>query len=88
MVNRFWNIIFPILLIIAANDFRKAILHFWDATPTVTINNLGKVRGKFVTMHSGEPLYTFRSIRYAQPPINELRFMVRKRKEVFEKGKK
>lgn len=76
MSNRFWNIIFPILLIIAANDLRKAILNFWDAAPTVTIS-LGKIRGKYVRIDSGESLYSFRGIRYAQAPINELRFAVR-----------
>lgn len=76
MSNRFWNIIFPILLIIAANDLRKAILNFWDAAPTVTISH-GKIRGKYIRIDSGESLYSFRGIRYAQAPINELRFAVR-----------
>ena len=76
MNHRFWNIIFPILLLFAANEFRKAILNFWDAAPTVTIN-LGKIRGKYVRLDSGESLYTFRGIRYAQAPINELRFEVK-----------
>lgn len=75
MASRFWNIIFPILLLIAANDLRNAILNFWDAAPTVTIS-LGKIRGKYVRLYSGESLYSFRGIRYAQPPINELRFAV------------
>ncbi|XP_031625316.1 esterase E4 [Contarinia nasturtii] len=72
--NRFWNLIFPILLLFAANEFRKAIFNFWDATPTVTIIGLGKIRGKYVRLNSGESLYSFRGIRYAQAPINELRF--------------
>lgn len=76
MSSRFWNLIFPILLIIAANEFRKSILNFWDAGPTVTIN-LGKIRGKYIRIQSGESLYSFRGIRYAQPPTNELRFEVR-----------
>lgn len=76
MNNRFWNIIFPILLLFAANEFRKAILNFWDAAPTVTIN-LGKIRGKYLRLDSGESLYSFRGIRYAQAPINELRFAVK-----------
>lgn len=75
MSNRFWNIIFPILLIIAANDLRKAILNFWDAAPTVTIS-LGKIRGKYIRIDSGDSLYSFRGIRYASAPINELRFAV------------
>lgn len=74
-MSKIWNIIFPILFLIAANDFRKAILNFWDAAPTVSIS-LGKIRGKYVTTQSGG-LYTFRGIRYAQAPINELRLMVR-----------
>lgn len=76
MNNRFWNIIFPILLLFAANEFRKAILNFWDAAPTVTIS-LGKIRGKYLRLDTGEPLYSFRGIRYAQAPINELRFAVK-----------
>lgn len=55
---------------------RRAILNFWDAAPTVTIS-LGKIRGKYIRIDSGESLYSFRGIRYAQAPINELRFAVR-----------
>lgn len=73
--GQFWNIIFPILLILAANEFRKAVLNFWDSSPTVTIS-LGKIRGQYVRTSSGEFLYSFRGIRYAQSPINELRFAV------------
>lgn len=73
--KHFLNIIFPILLFIAINDLRKAILNFRDASPTVSIN-LGKIRGKYLTMYSGEPLYMFCGIRYAQAPVHELRFMV------------
>lgn len=75
MNNRFWNIIFPILLLFAANEFRKAIQNFWDAAPTVTCD-LGKIRGKYVRLASGDSLYSFRGIRYAQAPTNELRFAV------------
>lgn len=78
MNSRFWNIIFPILLIFAANEFRKAILNFWDAAPTVTIS-LGKIRGKYVRLDSGESLYSFRGIRYAQAPTYEHRFAVRQK---------
>lgn len=74
--SRFWNLIFPILFLFAANEFRKAIFNFWDGTPTVTVIGLGKIRGKYVRLKSGESLYSFRGIRYAQAPINELRFEV------------
>lgn len=77
MSIRIWNIIFPVLLLLAANDLRQAILNFWDAAPTVTIS-LGKIRGKYVMMDSGESVCSFRGIRYAQSPVNELRFAVEK----------
>lgn len=76
MNTRYFNIIFPILFLFAANEFRKSILNFWGAAPTVTIS-LGKIRGKFMRLDSGESLYCFRGIRYAQAPTNELRFEVR-----------
>lgn len=76
MVSRACNVIFVVLLLIAVNDFRKAILNFWDAAPTVTIS-LGKIRGQYVRIDSGESLYSFRGIRYAQSPTNEHRFAVK-----------
>lgn len=75
MSGRFWNIIFPILLLFAVNEFRKSILNFCGSAPTVTIS-LGKIRGKYVRTITGEFLYSFRGIRYAQSPVNELRFAV------------
>lgn len=75
MNTRWWNLIFIVLLIVAINDLRKAILNFWELSPTIAIS-LGKIRGKYLTTRSGEFFYSFRGIRYAQAPINELRFMV------------
>lgn len=75
MSSRLWNLIFPILLVFAANEFRKSIVNFFDSAPTVTIG-LGKIRGNFVRTNAGDLLYTFRGIRYAQSPVNELRFAV------------
>ena len=76
MNSPYWNLIFPVLLLFAANEFRKAILNFKDASPTV-VTGLGKIRGKYARLHSGEALFSFRGIRYAQAPINELRFEVK-----------
>lgn len=75
MSGRFWNLIFPILFLFAANEFRKSISNFFDSAPTVTIS-LGKIRGNNVRTNTGDFLYSFRGIRYAQSPVNELRFVV------------
>jgi hypothetical protein len=37
----------------------------------------GNVRGKRVDDETGQYHYSFRGIRYAQPPVGKLRFMVR-----------
>lgn len=46
--------------------------------PLVTLT-LGQVRGSLLTSRLGKAIYAFRGIRYAKPPIEDLRFKVIKR---------
>ncbi|KAJ8923071.1 hypothetical protein NQ315_001623 [Exocentrus adspersus] len=41
--------------------------------PVVT-TPLGQMQGTVMTSRLGKPIYAFRGIRYAKPPVNELRF--------------
>lgn len=43
--------------------------------PSVTLT-LGQVKGSTLTSRLGKPIYSFRGIRYAKPPVGELRFKV------------
>lgn len=38
----------------------------------------GEVLGSLLTSRLGKPIYSFRGIRYAKAPVNELRFQVNK----------
>ena len=38
----------------------------------------GRVKGRHETSHTGKPFVGFHSIPYAEPPVGELRFNVRK----------
>lgn len=40
------------------------------------VTNLGKIKGSNMLSHHGKPFFAFRGIRYAQPPVGELRFNV------------
>lgn len=73
--NGFWNLLFFAILVIAINSLKGALLNFLDDAPIVS-TKLGKIRGKYERMSSGDSFYTFRGIRYAQSPVHELRFMV------------
>lgn len=46
-----------------------------DDSPQVT-TPLGNIKGSILTTVRGKPIYSFRGIRYAKPPIDELRFQV------------
>lgn len=46
-----------------------------DANPTVT-TPLGKMKGATIETVLGKSIYAFRGIRYAKPPVGELRFQV------------
>lgn len=70
--NGFWNLVF---FVIAINSLKGALLNFLDDAPIVS-TRLGKICGKYGRMSSGDACYMFRGIRYAQSPVNELRFMV------------
>lgn len=53
-----------------------------DAKPSdlyeepVVITGLGHVRGSVLRSRLGELFYAFRGIRYAKPPVGDLRFKV------------
>lgn len=38
--------------------------------------DLGNIKGSNMVSHHGKPFFAFRGIRYAQPPVGELRFKV------------
>ena len=38
---------------------------------------LGKVKGSFLETRLGKKIYSFRGIRYAEPPVGQKRFQVR-----------
>lgn len=38
--------------------------------------NLGEIRGRSMTSRLGQAFFAFRRIRYAEPPVDELRFQV------------
>lgn len=44
--------------------------------PIVT-TPLGQIKGAVLTSRLGKSFYAFRGIRYAKPPVDELRFQVR-----------
>ena len=46
--------------------------------PTVNIPTLGSVIGSQMASVSGRTFHAFRRIPYAQPPVGDLRFKVRK----------
>lgn len=46
-----------------------------NETPIVS-TDLGQIRGNVLESRLGNLFYSFRGIRYAQPPVNELRFEV------------
>ncbi|KAH8327951.1 hypothetical protein KR067_001969 [Drosophila pandora] len=46
---------------------------FLDGNPVVELS-LGKIQGSNMTSSKGNNIYAFRGIRYAQPPVGELRF--------------
>lgn len=45
--------------------------------PLVALS-LGKIKGSLLTSRLGKPIFSFRGIRYAKAPIEELRFKVTK----------
>lgn len=40
------------------------------------VTDLGTIKGSDMVSHHGKPFFAFRGIRYAQPPVGELRFKV------------
>lgn len=46
------------------------------AQPPRVTTPLGEIEGAVLRTRLGKPIYAFRGIRYAKPPINELRFKV------------
>lgn len=43
--------------------------------PRVT-TPLGEIEGSILTTRLGKPIFSFRNIRYAKPPVGDLRFRV------------
>lgn len=44
----------------------------------ILTTGLGKIRGSVLESRLGDLFYAFRGIRYAKPPVDELRFKVSK----------
>jgi Carboxylesterase type B len=43
----------------------------------VVITSLGALRGSILTSRLGRQIYSFRGVRFAQPPVGNLRFKVK-----------
>ena len=48
-----------------------------QVSETLEISNLGKVKGSFLSTRLGKSIFSFRGMRYAEPPVGSLRFQVR-----------
>lgn len=48
-----------------------------DESNSLEVNlSLGKVKGSLLTTRLGRKIFSFRGIRYAEPPVGERRFQV------------
>ncbi|XP_047113935.1 juvenile hormone esterase-like isoform X2 [Schistocerca piceifrons] len=47
---------------------------FAKIPPPVVRTPLGSLRGSVIASRTGKPIYSFRGVRYAQPPVGNLRF--------------
>lgn len=43
----------------------------------VHIKDLGRIKGSFMTTRLGKKIFSFRGVRFAEPPVGKLRFQVR-----------
>ncbi|ENN75929.1 hypothetical protein YQE_07466, partial [Dendroctonus ponderosae] len=43
-------------------------------TDPIVVTSLGQIQGTVIQSRLGKPIYSFRGIRYAKAPVNELRF--------------
>lgn len=50
---------------------------FTEEDLSVKINDLGRVKGSFLTTRLGKKIFSFRGVRYAEPPTGKLRFQVK-----------
>lgn len=58
--------IFMISILVAAQDSSNIELN----------TSLGRIKGSFMTTRLGRRIYSFRGIRYAEPPVGQRRFKV------------
>ncbi|XP_051164874.1 uncharacterized protein LOC127283823 [Leptopilina boulardi] len=64
-----FNLVFLYLFIIVCN------LNFIIAKDKTLVSiSLGKIKGSFMQTRLGKEIYSYRGIRYAEPPVGELRF--------------
>lgn len=77
-INNFYvlKIITVILLSVSLNNFVTAITPSNVIERPVVITGLGKIEGSVLRSRLGALFYAFRGIRYAAPPIGDLRFKV------------
>ena len=54
------------------------LFYYTYADPLVVETTYGKIRGSTVKSRLGKTIYSFRSVRFAKPPLGPLRFQVRK----------
>lgn len=64
--------IFIYVFIIVCN-----LIFIFAKEKTLVSISLGKIRGSFMQSRLGKQIYSYRGIKYAEPPIGELRFQVR-----------
>lgn len=69
------SIIFAYVVLISVNCVRTTKPKDLYDEPVV-ITGLGRVRGSVLRSRLGELFYAFRGIRYAKPPVGDLRFKV------------
>lgn len=72
-INKFFVV--AILICIHGESISLSVFSNENDFPVVT-TKLGKIRGRFLESRLGNTFLAFRGIRYANAPINELRFQV------------
>lgn len=66
--------IVAILICVFNNSYGRVLLK--ESELPVINTNLGQIRGRVLESRLGKPFIAFRGIRYAEAPIDDLRFKV------------
>jgi hypothetical protein len=65
-----------VLWLLVALSLKSTASQPHDTSPLVTTVH-GVLRGSVIQSRLGRPIYSFRGVRFAQPPVGNLRFKVR-----------